>query len=444
MTISTNQLEKLKEIALKHHVEITNIGRFNQSDRFEVTRKGKLVASLDLDFLHGGVPTLTLDSEYRHWQGPEKMGKVPPNLKEILLKLLAHPNLCNRESVIRQYDHEVQGSSVIKPLMGRRQKAPCDASVITPILGSSEGLAISNGINPRLAKYDGYLMAVCAVDEAVRNLICVGADPASISLLDNFCWPDPVESERNRQGKAYLGTLVRSCQGLHEAATAFEAPLISGKDSMKNDFDDGVLRISILPTLLISAMGKVPNVEQCLSMEFKDKGDLIYLLSAGTLGLAGSHYEECLGWQSNLLCSVDLTRAKTLYAKLHEAIGKGWLKSAHDLAEGGLAAALSECIIGGGMGSDISIAGPAESGSSASPDREDLILFGEGPARLLVSINPGYRSDFESLWDRQECFYLGEVTDTATLEVKGKNGSSLVSVSLAELEQAWNIELPFA
>src|SRR5262249_13017209 len=162
----------------------------------------------------------------------------------ILLMLLGHPNISNREIVIRQYDHEVQASSVIKPLMGPKQSAPCDAAVITPVLEDKSGLAIANGLAPRLTSVDPYLMAISAVDEAIRNLVCVGADPSTVSLLDNFCWPDPVESPANKMGKAYLGQLVRSCEGLLDAVKAFEAPLISGKDSMKNDFDDGTIRLS--------------------------------------------------------------------------------------------------------------------------------------------------------------------------------------------------------
>jgi phosphoribosylformylglycinamidine synthase len=442
MTISTSNYEKLKELALKHHVEVSAIGHFNTSGSFEVTRSGRVIAALDLAFLHDGVPLLELTAETRPTPIKENVGEIPPDLSKILLTLLAHPNLSNRESVIRQYDHEVQGSSVIKPLMGARQKAACDAAVITPVLGSQSGLSVSNGICPRLSKYDSHLMSICAVDEAIRNAVCVGADPESISLLDNFCWPDPVEGSNNKQGKAFLGMLVMACKGLYEAATAFEAPLISGKDSMKNDFDDGTIRLSIPPTLLISAIGKVPDIDKCVSMEFKQPGDLIYLLSAGTPGLAGSHYEEIMDWRSDLLCSIDLPRAKKLYAELHKAMQNGWVRSAHDLSEGGLAAALAECIIGSGKGAAISLS--SESSSPAAL-RQDFLLFGEGPARILVSIDPRDRSKFETAIDKGSWTFLGEVTTTPELKINGdrKQKSPLLQVSLENLEQAWNRELPF-
>jgi phosphoribosylformylglycinamidine synthase len=442
MTISTDKYDRLKEVAIKHHVEISKIGAFNTSSKFEVTRSGKPVASLDLAFLHDGVPTLDLKAETRPLSIAKKVGNMADDLGKILLKLLAHPNLSNRESVIRQYDHEVQGSSVIKPLMGSRQKAACDAAVITPVLGGQAGLAVSNGICPRLSKYDSHLMALCAVDEAIRNAVCVGADPASLSLLDNFCWPDPVESDNNKKGKAYLGMLVMACKGLFEAATTFEAPLISGKDSMKNDFDDGVVRLSVPPTLLISAIGKVPDIEKSLSMEFKQAGDLIYLLSAGTLGLAASHYEEIMNWQSDLVCSLDLAKAKELYLSLHKAIKSGWLRSAHDLSEGGLAAALAECVIGSGKGARVHL---ETDKSGALERRPDLLLFGEGPAHILVTIDPRHRSQFESTIDQSSRSFLGEVSQTPELAIFAgpDEKSPLIKVSWSDLDQAWNSELPF-
>lgn len=440
MTISTNQYEKLKELAAKHHVEASCIGEFNQSGRFEVTRSGKVVASLDLAFLHTGVPVLELAAETRLHAVTDNTGPLPGDLNKVLLSLLAHPNLVNRESVVRQYDHEVQGLSVIKPLMGAKQKAACDAAVIVPVLGQNTGLSISNGICPRISKFDCYLMSLCAVDEAIRNAVCVGADPGSISLLDNFCWPDPVESASNKQGKAFLGDLVMACKGLYDAACEFEAPLISGKDSMKNDFDDGIIRLSIPPTLLISAIGRVPDIEKCVSMEFKSAGDLIYLLCAGELGLAGSHYEEIMDWQSDRLCSLDLAKAKNLYRALHEAILMRWVRSAHDLSEGGLAAALAECIIGSGKGATITL------DKATTNERPDFFLFGEGPARIVVTIDPRFRSQFEASFDASCLSCLGEVTKMPELKVyaKADMNSPLIDLPIDKLLHTWDVALPFA
>ena len=311
MTISTNNFSAMQELAKKFNVEISAIGEFTTSGKFEITHKGKIIASLGLDFLHNGNPELNLQAEFQLQSSPKesKTENTVVELSALLLKVLAHPNVCSREAIIRQYDHEVLGSSVIKPLMGKNQNANCDAAVITPILGENRGLAISNGICPQLSQFDSFLMSQCALDEAIRNLVCVGTDPATISILDNFCWPDPVISKNNPEGKKYLGMLVKACQGLYEAAVTMETPLISGKDSMKNDFDDGVIRLSIPPTLLISAIGKVHDINNCITSQFKNAGDQIFLLSAGSLGLAGTTISQLLSCPQ-VLPSINLKKSK--------------------------------------------------------------------------------------------------------------------------------------
>jgi phosphoribosylformylglycinamidine synthase len=446
MTISTNDFTRLQDLATKHQVEVSAVGEFNTSGKFQVTRAGKVIACLDLQFLHTGVPVLTLQAESIATPVKIKMGSQPEDLNTVLLRLLAHPNICNRETVIRQYDHEVQGRSVIKQLMGARQNAACDAAVITPVLGSQTGLAIANGLCPRLSIHDAKLMAICAADEAIRNLVCVGTDPSTISLLDNFCWPDPIFSETNPDGKKYLGMLVQACQGLYEAVIAFEAPLISGKDSMKNNFDDGVVRLAVPPTLLISGMGKVHDINKCISMEFKEPDHLIYLLSAGALGLAGSHYEQIMEWQSDRLCSLDLDAAKKLYQLLHEAIRQGWVQSAHDLSEGGLAVALAECAIGSGLGANIFLHSLKDA-KQPNDKRSDFQLFGEGPGKIVVSINKQVQDKFQAHFSSLAT-YIGTTTQVPILNVRedGYNQSQdpIIKLSLLDLEYAWNSSLPFA
>ena len=466
MTLSTRQFDRIKLLADKHSVEVSAIGTFHDRGMFEVTRGGKSVAVLELNFLHDGVPTLELESEWRPSQITMNTGAVAPDLNRLLLRLLAHQNICSREQIIRQYDHEVQGLSVIKPLMGERQQAPCDAAVILPLYWEQSGLVISNGINPRLSNHDCYLMAVCAVDEAIRNAVCVGADPATITLLDNFCWPDPVVSTQNPRGKAILAQLVRACQGLADACAAFGTPLISGKDSMKNDFDDGVLRLSIPPTLLISAMGKVHDVNACVSMQFKQPGDLIYLLSASIPGLAASHYEDLVGWQSPMVPIVDLVKAAEQYKLLHKAINTMLVHSAHDLSEGGLAVALAECAIGSGLGAAINLSRlievakaeaalyPAPTNSQRLLHRIDTILFGEGPARIVVTVSPERKRQWENLWMDMTCIELGTVTatpqlliDQGTQDPAEETGmparTMLINTSVAQMETAWKTPLPF-
>lgn len=457
MTISTDRAAELIALGADYGVECSDIGEFHDRGYFEILRDGKPVGILNLDFLHNGAPQLTLKA---HWETPtsgvdkqrvllsDKSGKTKEELEESILSLLAHPNIASRESVIRQYDHEVQGASVIKPLMGKRQSAPCDAAVIKPILDDQAGLVISNGLCPQMSELDTYLMAVSAVDEAVRNAVCVGADPSTVSLLDNFCWPDPVASSRNKDGEYKLGQLVRACQGLQDVCLAFGAPLISGKDSMKNDFDDGTLRLSIPPTLLVSAIAKIPDADRSLSMEFKVAGDLIYLLTTGRSSLKGSHYAEVRGVTSKALPAFDFSAAPLLYKFVHQLIMNGSIHSAHDLSEGGLAVALSECIIGSGLGAEVDF-------SPLQTDRIDdsepvethpaFHLFAEGPGRIIVTLPASAKEELEAPFRNSaiRCIELGKVIDTAELVVKGTGEKPLIQLDLDKLESAWQAALPF-
>ncbi len=453
MTISTSDLKALKNLAEKYSVECTECGTFNSDGYFKISKHGKTVAFLDLDFLHKGVPVLELESEWQEDKRSDSIAAEIEDLKACLLSLLSHPNICSREQIIRQYDHEVQGRSVIKPLMGASQKAPSDAAVISPVLGEKAGLAVSNGLCPALSDHDPHLMALCAVDEAIRNAVCVGADPESLVLLDNFCWPDPVESERNTQGKRKLAQLVMCCRGLADAVRAYSTPLISGKDSMKNDFDDSTIRLSIPPTLLVSAMGRVPDIDAALTMEWKSAGDLIYVLSAASLGFAASTLAEILDWSPASLPDINCINAAHMYREIHNAIKAGLLKSAHDLSEGGLGVALSECCIGSNLGAHILTHRMASAAAACVKEsdpltrelltRLDFALFAEGPARILVSIAAENQKEFESIFEAFSCIELGRVTQESRLRFTNAQQEEVFNVEVSELLDAWQTLLPF-
>lgn len=426
VSVDPQNLDAFLELAQEYNVEASDIGNFHDEGFFQIKRGERTVGLLELEFLHDGVPKLTLEAITPGQKTAKSSFKLPDtntDFNQSLLSLLAHPNISSRESIIRQYDHEVQGSSVIKPLMGPKLKAPCDAAVIKPLLAEKSGLVVSNGLCPQWSKYDAYQMAAMAVDEAVRNACCVGADPKSLSLLDNFCWADPIPSEKNKDGSMRLGQLVQACQGLYDSCIAFSAPLISGKDSMKNDFDDGVVKLAIEPTLLISAMGKIQDSDKSISMEFKQTGDFIYWISAGEASLSGSHYSEITGCEDNKVPRVDLKAAPKLYAKLHKAIEAELVNSAHDCSEGGAAVCLAECVIGSGLGAHIEMEG------------SEFALFSEGPSRLIVSVDPAKAEAFEANWKRTpgvQCVKLGRVEDSQRLKI----GSS-IDLSLAEMQSAW-------
>ena len=441
MTISTNNYDALHQLASKYEVEITAIGEFTNSSQFEIYMDSTCVASLNLQFLHHGLPQLKLNAR---WE-PEKHDIIvhspPNNANKILLNLLSHPNICSREVVIRQYDHEVQGRSVIKPLVGVAQRGPADAAVLVVDRNKPEGLVLSNGLCPQYSDWDTYHMACCAVDEAVRNAVAVGCDPSSITLLDNFCWPDPVESQRNTEAEHKLAQLVRACKGIHDIALAYETPFISGKDSMKNDFDDGSMRLSIPPTLLISAMGKVPDIAQAVSMEWKIPGDIIYLLGHTGTHMGGSHYYQLMGWHSRTAPQVAMGANLKLYKTLHQAILNGWVHSCHDLSEGGLAVALAECTLANGYGATIDICNV----KNDSPElRWDEILFSETPGRFVISVTPDYSEEIEKLFEGQVCLKIGEVSAINIFDIRYESDDifndedTLVSLGNQELVEAWS------
>lgn len=490
MTISTSQVAELQDLAEAYNVEVSDIGEFHNRGYFEIKRGEKSVGVLDLKFLHDGYPRLDLTAEWYPMTESEMSATIkshggnPTALSTKTLKnaaarvdedscnvqlqvLLSHPNIASKEFLIRQYDHEVQGASVVKPLMGLTQSAPCDAAVIKPVLGSPEGLAVSNGMCPQWSIHDPYLMAVSAVDEAVRNAVAVGADPETICVLDNFCWPDPVKSEKNPDGDYKLGQLVRTCQGLYDICIEYGAPLISGKDSMKNDFDDGVVRLSIPPTLLVSAIGKMPDSLKAITMQFKQAGDLIYLLSAGTSSLTGSHYEALFSSAKTALPDIDMKSAHRLYKTLFQTIQNGLVNSAHDTSEGGLAVALAECCIGSGLGANITFEDLLKAtdksfetinkyrkanGKNVLENISDtsakaaLALFGEGPATLLVTVSPRNVAAWEEIWNDSEIVveHIGTVSGDARLLIASQSGDEHgINLTTAQLKSSWTAPLPF-
>ena len=242
---------------------------FTDSGKFHILYEGKTVAYLDMDFLHDGYPQMELRAKWEKKKYPEPAFPEPPDLTAVLLKILSRYNVCSKESVIRQYDHEVQAGTVVKPMVGAFNDGPGDATVFRPLLDAWEGVVISSGICPRYSDLDAYHMMACAIDEAIRNNIAVGGNLKHMAGLDNFCWCDPVQSEKTPDGEYKLAQLVRANQALYDYTTAFGVPCISGKDSMKNDYLIGSTKISIPPTVLFSAVSVVKDVRRCVTMDAK-------------------------------------------------------------------------------------------------------------------------------------------------------------------------------
>jgi len=338
--------------------------------------------------------------------------------------------------VVRRYDHEVQGGSVVKPFTGAMNDGPSDGAVVRPILDSFEGVVVAHGICPRYSDIDTYHMTANAIDEALRNYVAVGGSLDLVAGLDNFCWCDPVLSEKTPDGPYKMAQLVRSNQALFDVCLAYSIPLISGKDSMKNDFYDGSTKISIPPTLLFSVIGRIEDIRMAVTMDVKRPGDLVYLLGKTGAELGGSEYFALRGMIGNRVPIVDTDKAYRRYRVYHEAVKAGAVASCHDLSDGGLAVAAAESAFAGGLGMTLDLSRVLWKGDVATKNDEAL-LFSESASRHLVTVHPEKRDEFESVLSGNCFSAIGEVTAEPRLVVTGLAGGAVVTADLAELKDAW-------
>jgi len=351
----------------------------------------------------------------------------PDNLSQILKSILSSWNVCSKEWVIRQYDHEVQGGSVLKPLVGIQNDGPGDASVVRPLLNSMKGIIISNGSNPKYGLIDPYAMAASAIDEAIRQIIAVGGTPQRIALLDNFCWGNTDKPDR-------LGDLVRAAKACYDIARIYETPFISGKDSLNNEYQIGDTSLAIPPTLLISAIGILENATRAISMDLKKPGNLIYIVGDTKNELGGSHYYEILGIQSKNVPYVDAEKGKKIMNALSDAINQGLVRSCHDCSEGGLAVAAAEMAFAGGLGMRLNLKNVP---TSDSLDRDDKILFSESNTRFIVEVSPENQEQFEHRLKDQPFGLIGTVTDGQRFQVTGLKDEIVIDSDIFELKESW-------
>ena len=436
--VSEQDAEAFEALATLHEVEATAVGTFTNSGAFIVKHGDSNVAHLPMDFMHDGCPQLQLKSE---WTPPVHEEPNFPDVKEkemgnILSRVLARPNVASKEWWVRQYDHEVIAQSVIKPFCGVNHDAPGDAAVIAPIHGDTRGAVVSCGIVPRYSDIDAYAMTAASIDEAVRNAVCVGVDLDKIAGLDNFCWPDPIESEKTPDGRFKLAQLVRSNRALDDVCRAYNLPCISGKDSMKNDAKLDGKKISIPPTLLYTVLGDHQDVRKAVSSDFKDKGDIIYILGETHQELGASELsfmlaEETGGGIGNDAPQIDTTRNLTMYRALTAAMGDGLVRSAHDCSDGGLAVAVAECCFGCDGATTINL-------DALVNDNVDewAALFGESLGRILVSVRPEDADSFESAMTGNAITRIGTVDDKKTLQFTiGDN--TILKANLGTLLASW-------
>jgi phosphoribosylformylglycinamidine synthase len=427
LAVPPDKWEVLRGLCAGEDVEASVIGKFEATGRLRLRYGEHQVADLDMHFLHDGRPPVVRQAKYLPAPSASE-GFSSPSLAlgagEVLLTILSSWNVCSKEWIIRQYDHEVQGGSVVKPLVGVRDDGPGDASVVMPVLGSWTGLAIGCGLNPRYGDLDPYAMAAAAIDEAVRNVVAVGADPARIALLDNFCWGNTDRPE-------VLGSLIRAAEACRDVALAYNMPFISGKDSLKNEYQSDGRHVVIPPTLLISALGRVPDVRRCVTMDLKEPGNHLLLVGETRDEMGGSHYHLVTGRNGGTVPRPDVTRAPIIFARLHDVVRRGLVRSCHDLSEGGLAVALAEMAFAGGVGADVT--GLSALGSLS----DEVLMFSETPTRFVIEVSPANVTAVRESFGEVPLFDIGRTVKENRLRIAGTKGEWLLWAQLADLKEAW-------
>jgi phosphoribosylformylglycinamidine synthase len=429
LAVPPDRLARLLALARDYEVEATVLGEFTDNGRFEVRWGDTMVADLPLLFLHDGAPLPTLQAEL----APTQLETEPAegDLGETLLALLATPEHASASRVVRHYDHEVKGLSVVKPLVGVRRDVPSTATVMRARHHRHEGVVLGEGIHPFYADLDAHAMAHACVDEAVRRVLCAGARIDRLAALDNFCWPDPVQSDRTPDGQHKLAQLVRCCEGLYEACVAHGMPLVSGKDSMKNDAWIGGVKISIPPTLLVSAMGQLDDVERALDLSPPQDSDL-WLLGETHDELGGSSVLRLHGvHRAGDVPRTDAARNAARYADFAGARDAGLVLSAHAIGRGGLAIALAQLAIASelAIGVDVSRVAPR-----LSPFRA---LFSETTGRIVFAARPADRQAIaERLGDRT-ALRIGEAVNASPGLRLVHGQQPLAMLSLAELRKSF-------
>lgn len=424
MTLAVPQenLMMLQQIMKKHDVEFSVIGEFNSSKMARVrVAQGPPIMDIETHFLHDGNHKMHLKT--KSWSGKsveikKRTSDVPIEIE--LKEMLSMPNIRSKEFIVTQYDHEVQGSSILKPLQGKGRVCS-EAIVSRPIFSSTRGIVKSQGFGSSYGEIDTYHMAACAIDTAIRNYVAIGGSIDHLALLDNFCWCDAYNPER-------LWQLKRAAEACYDYATAFKTPFISGKDSMFNDFkgydeSGNEVKISAPPSLLISAIGIIEDIENAVSLDVKIPGDLIYIIGTTFDELGRSEYQLYSGIKNNNVPKVDAQSARKFYEHYNKAIKSGIIASAIALNLGGLIIALVKSLIAGNFGAEVDL-------SLVSANRTDIrtIMFSESQSRILVTISPQNQEKFKELFGGVVFSFIGKITEKRTLKIQ-----DILEVELTDL-----------
>jgi len=418
LTVPAKNLEHVLEIFEDEDVEATAIGKLTADGLLRIHYESEKVAEMDMPFLFEP-PKTVKNAEYTSTNLEEPRFDEPEDLNQTLLQLLSYPNIASKESVVRNYDHEVKGNTVIKPLQGE-YAGPNDAAVLKPLDDSWKGIAVSCGMNSNYGKIDAYWMAASAIDEAVRNNVAVGG--RRIALLDNFTWGNPEKPER-------LGSLVKACEACYDVAVALGTPFISGKDSLYNESPTG----PVTPTLLITALGILPDIRSTVSMDAKTPNDSIYVVGQTLKELGGSEYYKLKGFLGKTVPKVYPHQARRTFKAMNLAVDAGLIRACHDLSEGGLAVSAAEMAFAGGYGLELDLRRVPRKNLA----RDDFVLFSESNSRFLVEVSDKAKEDFETLMKGKKYAEIGRVVKTQRLSVIGLDGKQVIDVSLSDLQTSW-------
>jgi phosphoribosylformylglycinamidine synthase len=419
ITVPENYLKEVLEIFVSEDVEATNIGFLSSEQVLMLSYDGNVVAEIDMEFLFNP-PKVQRRAEWEKTKHVEPSFVEPEGLTDILFDLLSSPNIASKEAVIRSYDHEVKGNTVLKPLCGKFA-GPSDAAVIKPLDNSNRGLVISCGMNPQYGKIDTYWMAASNIDEAIRNNIAVGGQ--RIALLDNFVWGSPEKPDR-------MGSLVKACEACYDFAKGFETPFISGKDSLYNESPLG----PVTPTLLITAIGIISDVKKTVSMDLKTPGNLIYLVGQTYPELGGSEYYRMKGFIGRTVPLVRLNEANRTMDSVSNAIEAGYVRACHDLSEGGLAVAAAEMAFSSGLGLDVWLNNFPQ---SEPVRRNDYVLFSESNSRFLIEVPEKMIGDFEATMKGANFAQIGRIKKEKFLSIHGLGDETVIEADLDDLRDAW-------
>jgi len=419
LTVPEENLNRVLGVFHDEGVEATSIGRLTDDRVLRIFYRGFGVAEIDIQFLFSP-PKSRKAALFIKPKLNEPVFEEPKDLTSYILEILSSPNVASKESVVRTYDHEVKGNTVLKPFCGKNS-GPSDAAVIKPLDDSWRGVVISCGMNPQYGKIDAYWMAASSIDEAIRNNVAVGG--RRIALLDNFVWGNPEKPDR-------LGSLVRACMACYRFAKGFKTPFISGKDSLYNESPLG----PVTPTLLITAIGIVPDVRRVVSMDLKEPGNLLYIVGHTYPELGGSEYYRIRGFIGRSVPKVRLREARRIMRTIIRAIDRGYVRACHDISEGGLAAAAAEMSLAGGLGLELwlkNVPGALEI------RRNDYALFSESNSRFLIEVPEKYRGMFELVAGGVSYALIGRVKSDKSFTVYGLDDEPIVRTDIDALTDAW-------